>query len=342
MANMLEEAWSKFQSLPTAGKVAIVAAGGGIVLLIWQPWKSSSSTSATSATTATPLETSSAGVASGAANTSQTGSSGYDLSSYPWLSGNDYTLTGSSAGSGVYSSGTSSSYTSGLSGSTVGGSSTASQSSSSTQSSTNSSSSSSSSDSSQTGGQTGDQTVQTNPGGVVPTNILAKIFTQNKVGPVVTTTISGHQVAQVTPVNKTATALVIQDATAGGAHVTANQNGTLLSVSHSYNSAVNSTGGQYINGKYVKGTYNQTGQFNAATQAGANTYNSYEQSVGSNARATVTDASHMVASDAPVAASVHHSATTSKPVVKTQPKQAKSKAPVTKRVTINPRIRMVP
>ena len=67
--------------------------------------------------------------------------------------------------------------------------------------------------------------------------------------------------------------------TPGGVMVTATG-------SDSYNQAVDKAVGQWINRKWVAGSYGSSGQFVAKTQSGANVYNSYEESTGHSARAT--------------------------------------------------------
>ena len=98
MANLFSEIAQKFSALPTGGKIAVIAGSAGVVLLIWQPWKSSSSsTTATTLANATPLAASSSGIASGV-GTSMTGSSGIDPSTYTPNGGATWTATGGSAG----------------------------------------------------------------------------------------------------------------------------------------------------------------------------------------------------------------------------------------------------
>lgn len=74
----------------------------------------------------------------------------------------------------------------------------------------------------------------------------------------------------------------------GTVYVVSNPNGAMVAATgnNAYNRATNGAGGQFINGQFDKGQYNlQTGQFMAATKAGQNLYDSYEQSRGNGARA---------------------------------------------------------
>ena len=103
-----------------------------------------------------------------------------------------------------------------------------------------------------------------------------------------TKNVGGTTVLQLVPTNKTTQSIAVQTAVNNNDYVNSSPAKSYISVSPSYNASVNNEGGQYIDNQFVAGNYSSTGQYDATTQAGANVYNSYEQSKGSTATATVS------------------------------------------------------
>lgn len=310
MANVMEELWQKFEGLPTWGKIGVVAGAGGVVLLIWQPWKSSSSsTGSTSLTTATPLDTSSSGVASGVGS-SQTGSNGFDPSQYPWLDGSGYTLTGStSSGSSISGSTTgnptstsgSATTTSGLSNSTTTGTSTIStttnpiQAVSPAPAQNISLSAVGAAPAMALPGDTSNPSVYTVSSPVTGKTVSASNYNQavneaggqNLSGQFIPGQYSSSGTFTSSPgLSKTQVKAAVTSAVAANHYVDSNTAGS-VSIGNNYNSTVNANGGQYINRTFVPGAYNDQGQYVAKTATGAAIYNNYEASRGSSATAKV-------------------------------------------------------
>ena len=124
---------------------------------------------------------------------------------------------------------------------------------------------------------------------ILPTPIakVQQIYNNSNLGATSTKNVGGTTVLQLVPTNKTTRSMAVQTAVNNNDYVNSSPAKSYISVSPSYNASVNNEGGQYINHQFVAGNYSSTGQFVANTPAGATIYNSYEQSKGSTATATV-------------------------------------------------------
>ena len=123
----------------------------------------------------------------------------------------------------------------------------------------------------------------------MPTPIakVQQIYNNSNLGATSTKNVGGTTVLQLAPTNNTTRSMAVQTAVNNNDYVNSSPAKSYISVSPSYNASVNNEGGQYINHQFVAGNYSTTGQYDAATQTGANVYNSYEKSKGSTATATV-------------------------------------------------------
>lgn len=136
----------------------------------------------------------------------------------------------------------------------------------------------------------GTQTITTTAPGTPQVGTTAPTSSGQTTTP--TTTTSQPTTAYILPADTSSTTEQVLEQTAG-THVVREPDGSISVASggDSYNEAVNQAGGQWINGQWVAGTYNSSGQFVAANAKAASIYNAAEEAAGKSARAIVAGGS---------------------------------------------------